>query len=303
MLPSFRALKGIQRVADQAFSVTQSPPLPNHLNKPAYASKPDGKPIRPRKYGHVWGDHEIDKIRKACRVASQARALALEVSQPGSSTDEVDSQVENFIISQGAYPVGRNFHGFPKALCASPNEVVVHGIPNTRVLRQGDIINYDIAVYLDGFYGDNSGMSLVGQCADRHIRLVQVTRQAVDLAIQKFCRPGVRLNEIGQFIEDFAKSHGFQVIPDFCGHFIGEELHMSPNVSPVSNTEDLLLKPGMTFTIEPILCEGSTEFFFWPDGWTAETRDGGFTAQHEETILITEDGCEVLTRPLEYFCV
>ena len=195
--------------------------------------------------------------------------------------------------------VGINYYGFPRGLCASPNEVALHGVPNTRPLEAGDIVNFDVTVYFDEAFGDCSAMVCVGEVDQDARLLVDATKQCLDEAI-RFVGPGVKLNQIGLFCHDFARRHGFHVVSQYCGHFIGSELHMLPNVSHVPNGLALELLPGMTFTIEPILLEGQsaeiTEAL--EDGWTILSKHGDWGAQWEHTILVTENGAEILTKAL-----
>jgi methionyl aminopeptidase len=238
---------------------------------------------------------EIAKIRIACRVAAQALQLAEEASFPGITTAEVDSLVHRFIVSQGGYPVGINFHGFPRAMCSSVNNVVVHGIPDERPLEEGDIVNYDVAAFVDGAFGDNSRMVQIGNVDPDGQRLCDVTRRAVEAAIAAV-GPGKRLSLVGETIDKIARDAGYTIVREFVGHFVGRELHMLPNVVHTRNSEPLILRPGMVFTIEPILCEGRGEITSWEDGWTYVTKDDGRAAQWEHTIAITETGVEVLTQ-------
>jgi len=240
----------------------------------------------------------IDRMRRSCGLAAEALALACEVAKEGVTTDEVDRKVSEFVISRGAYPVGINYRGFPRGLCASPNEVALHGIPNTRPMESGDIVNFDVTVYIGGTFGDCSAMVCIGDVDDEAKRLVEVTKQCRDGAIS-LVGPGAKLNVIGAFCDALARKHGFAVVRDYCGHFIGSELHMRPFVFHTPNPDDLELRPGMTFTIEPILIEGGSADIICDetDGWTIVSENGGWSAQWEHTVLITENGAEVLTVP------
>lgn len=237
----------------------------------------------------------IGKMRSACGLAAEALALACEVAKVGVTTDEVDRRTSEFVISRGAYPVGINYYGFPRGLCASPNEVALHGVPNTRPLEEGDIINFDVTVYLNGAFGDCSAMVCVGDVDPAARFLVDATKQCLDEAVE-LVGPGLKLNQIGHFCHDFARKRGLHVVSQFCGHFIGSELHMLPNVSHVPNSLALELLPGMTFTIEPIFVEGSAEITdALEDGWTILSKNGDWSAQWEHTVLVTEHGAEILT--------
>lgn len=240
----------------------------------------------------------IQRMRRANGLAAEALRHAGEVAREGVTTAEVDAAVCEFLIARHAYPVGINYHGFPRGLCASPNEVVLHGVPNTRPLESGDICNFDVTCYLDGAYGDCSAMSSIGQVDEDAQRLVSTTKALLDHLV-KNVGPGILLSGVGDMCRKFTRGTGFESVEEFCGHFIGRELHMSPNVFHVPNGTALPLRPGMTFTMEPILVEGSAKIRGpCEDGWTILSRNGGWSAQWEHTVLITENGCEVLTKPL-----
>jgi len=198
-------------------------------------------------------------------------------------------------MSQNAYPTGIQFHGFPRSICTSVNEVVVHGVPDKRPLENGDIINCDVSIFHDGVFGDTSSMALIGDVDPAGRSLCDVTKESLMCAID-IIRPGVSLTEVGRVITDIGKKNGYGVVREFAGHFIGRELHMPPNVSHNINKIEVVLKPGMTFTIEPILTEGRPEIEGpWADGWTYVTADGLRAAQYEHTVLVTHNGCEILT--------
>jgi len=254
--------------------------------------------LTPEEWAEAKSPDAISRMRRACGLAAEALALACEHAKEGVSTDEVDRVVSEFVIARGAYPVGINYHGFPRGLCASPNEVALHGVPNTRPLESGDIVNFDVTVFIDGSFGDCSAMVCVGDVDEDARRLVQVTKECLDGAIGKV-GPGTRLNAIGTFCEAFCKERGFGVVSEFCGHFIGRELHMKPNVLHVPNGQTLELRPGMTFTIEPILIEGGCPTLDVPkkDGWTIVSKYGHWSAQWEHTVLVTKHGAEILTVP------
>ncbi|CEM27553.1 unnamed protein product [Vitrella brassicaformis CCMP3155] len=285
---------------DGEYPVLPAPPIPPHIPRPYFALTHDGKPQTPfppfDPNGEVKTARQIDGMKKAARLAARALRVALEESRMGVTTDEVDRRVHEFLVQNGAYPSGVGFHGFPRACCVSPNEVAAHGIPNLRPLQEGDIVNYDITCYLEGFYGDTSAMALVGNVSGRHRELSDTTKECLERAISML-KPGVPLRAIGEAIKSHAEAKGFSVNADFHGHFIGEEMHLPPVVSPLppSRGGDIPLRKGQIFTIEPILTEGSPYLRTWSDGWTCVTRDNGFTAQWEHTVLITADGAEILT--------
>jgi len=272
--------------------------VPAEIRRPSYALSPSGKPraLAQEEYAEVKSERQIEQMRGACGLAADALALACEVAREGVTTDEVDRVVAEFLIARGGYPAGINYHGFPRGLCASPNEVVLHGIPNTRPLESGDIVNFDVTVYYDGAFGDCSAMVCVGDVDDDALRLVDAVRRCLLEAVA-LVGPGVKLNAVGDFCTRFAKEQGFSVVAEFCGHFIGSEMHMRPNVVHVPNGNDLELRPGNTFTIEPILIEGDSAELVGPldDGWTYVSKSGGWSAQWEHTLLVTKHGAEVLT--------
>jgi methionyl aminopeptidase len=240
---------------------------------------------------------EIEKMRATCRLAAEVLDFIEPHVVPGVTTGELDRLCHDFIVKRKAYPSPLNYKGFPKSICTSPNEVVCHGIPGDRVLVAGDIINLDITTTLDGYFGDCSEMYVVGGATSPEAqKLVDVTREALWLGIREV-GPGKRIGDIGAAISDFAgKQHGYGVVEAFCGHGIGREFHMPPQVSHVGKYGvGLRLKPGMTFTIEPMINMGTKDCDVLADGWTAVTQDRKWSAQTEHTILVTDHGYEVLT--------
>lgn len=281
---------------------TVPPPVvvPPHISRPSYAGHPKGqpRPLLREEYAQRKSPEMQEKMRKACGLAAEALVLACEAAKAGVTTDEVDRRTGEFVIGRGAYPVGINYYGFPRGLCASPNEVALHGVPNTRPLEEGDIVNFDVTVYLDGAFGDCSAMVCVGNIDENAKFLVDATKQCLDEAVE-LVGPGLKLNQIGQFCYEFARKRDLHVVSQFCGHFIGSEMHMLPNVMHVPNNLALELLPGMTFTIEPIFIEGSAEITdALEDGWTILSKNGDWSAQWEHTVLVTEHGAEILTQAL-----
>lgn len=213
------------------------------------------------------------------------------------TTDEIDSFVYNAAIENRAYPSPLRYCGFPKSVCTSVNNIACHGIPDDRRLEDGDIINVDITVYLNSFHGDTSKTFLIGNVDERGKYLVHHNEVALMEAI-KICRPGQNFNEIGKAISKYAKEVDLRIIPAFIGHGIGEFFHGPPEIYHFENNFELgVMEPRTTFTIEPIFSLGYEEVELWEDGWTASTADGSRTSQFEHTILITDDGCEILTLP------
>jgi len=200
-----------------------------------------------------------------------------------------------FYSKRGAYPSPLNYHGFPKSCCTSVNEVICHGIPDDRKLKEGDIINIDITVYKDGYHGDCSEMFVVGECDDKAKELLQTTYDCWIQACQ-FVEPGKDYKDIGAIIEDYVVPRGFSTVRNFCGHGIGSTFHTNPSILHYRNNEpNGQMAAGHTFTIEPMICENSAKALTWPDNWTATTVDGKRSAQFEHTLLITPDGVEALT--------
>jgi methionyl aminopeptidase len=268
-------------------------PVPDTIARPEYVDKPAPAPFT----GSEVKDAEtIAKMRVACRLAAQARELVGSHVAPGVTTDELDLVGHEFLCDHGAYPSTLGYKRFPKSLCTSVNEVVCHGIPDARVLEDGDIVNIDITAYLDGVHGDTNATFCVGRVDPESRRLVKVTEECLDLGIEAV-RPGAVLSDIGRAIETHAHDAGFFVVRAFVGHGIGEVFHGPPQVPHYyERAASTVLEPGMVFTIEPMITMGSVQPVIWPDGWTAATSDGSRTAQFEHTVLVTDAGVDVLTR-------
>jgi len=269
-------------------------PVPDSIARPEYVDRPAPAPFT----GSEVKDAEtIAKIRVACRLAAQARELVGSHVAPGVTTDELDRVGHEFLCDHGAYPSTLGYKGFPKSLCSSVNEVVCHGIPDARVIEDGDIVNIDITAYLDGVHGDTNATFLAGDVDEETRLLVERTHEALDRAI-KAVRPGRRVNVIGRVIESYARRFGYGVVREFTGHGIGTAFHSGliiPHYDEPRFDDEIL--PGMTFTIEPMLNLGTHEWVMWDDGWTVVTADGRRSAQFEHTLLVTADGAEVLTHP------
>ncbi|CAN0883835.1 Methionine aminopeptidase 1D, chloroplastic/mitochondrial [Linum grandiflorum] len=228
---------------------------------------------------------------KAC---SSGSSVCWESSK-GVKTDEIDDAVHQMIIENGAYPSPLGYGGFPKSVCTSVNECICHGIPDSRELEDGDIINIDVTVYLDGYHGDTSATYFCGNVGDNARNLVQVTKECLDKAIA-ICAPGVELKKIGKAIHDHADKHRYGVVRTFVGHGVGQVFHADPVVLHYRNREGGRMQLNQTFTIEPMLTMGSINPVMWDDDWTVVTEDGSLSAQFEHTILITEGGAEILTQ-------
>ncbi|CAI5519640.1 unnamed protein product [Closterium sp. Naga37s-1] len=214
---------------------------------------------------------------------------------PGVTTDEIDRAVHEMIIEAGAYPSPLNYAGFPKSVCTSVNECICHGIPDSRPLEDGDIINIDVTVYLNGYHGDTSKTFYCGNVSNAAKKLVEVTEEALNAAIA-VCGPDAEFKKIGQAIHAMADKHSYGVVRKFIGHGVGSVFHAGPAVLHYRNNEPGRMQVGQTFTIEPMFTMGGVRDVMWDDGWTAVTADGTLTAQFEHTLLITETGVEVLTR-------
>lgn len=251
--------------------------------------------IRPKR------DGELVAMRDACQRAASALVFAGGLVAEGKTTEEIDAAVHEYIVGMGCYPSPLGYNGFPKSICTSINEVLCHGIPDDRPLVKGDILNIDVSVYTkQGYHGDCSEMYIVGECDERAHHLIASTRSALTAAIA-VCGPDVPFCSIGQTIhahvEECSAKGGFlQVVDEFTGHGIGTEFHMLPYIVHTPNDYPGLMRPGHTFTIEPVLVEGKTSFKIWPDKWTAVASDYGRGAQVEHTVLITANGHEILTK-------
>ena len=269
--------------------------VPAAIARPEYVDRPAPTPFD----GSEIKDAEtIERMRVAGRLAARALRTASEAIAPGVTTDEIDRVAHEFLLDHGAYPSTLGYRGFPKSVCTSVNEVVCHGIPDDRPLRDGDIVNIDITAFVGGVHGDTDATYLVGEVDEESRLLVERTREAMERGI-KAVRPGRQINVIGRVIEKFAARFGYGVVRDYTGHGIGEAFH-SGLVIPHFDAApgyDTVIEPGMTFTIEPMLNLGTPEWEQWDDGWTIVTKDRRRSAQFEHTILITDEGNEILTLP------
>jgi methionyl aminopeptidase len=237
----------------------------------------------------------IERMRRAGRVAAEVLAVTGSAVAPGVTTDELDVIAHEAYIARGAYPSTLNYHHYPKSICTSVNEVICHGIPDDRPLRDGDIVNIDVTAYLDGVHGDTNATFLVGDVDDESRRLVERTFECREAGIAAV-RPGRPISDIGRAIESHA--HGLGVVRMFVGHGIGQQFHIPPSVPHYYTPEaSTVMEPGMTFTIEPMITLGSWREKMWDNGWTAVTADGRRSAQFEHMLVVTPDGAEVLTLP------
>lgn len=266
--------------------------VPSHIQRPEYVGKPGPAP---HKGGDKYNLETITRIRKASKIAAQALEVVLQSAKPGVTTDDLDRIGHEFLISQDAYPSTLGYRGFPKSLCSSMNEVICHGIPDDTVLEDGDLLNIDISAYIDGVHGDTNGTVLVGEGSTELQELVERTKEAMHRGINA-ALPGRRVNIIGRAIETYAKRFGYGVVKEFTGHGVGPSFHTGLIIPHYDEPEyDTLIEVGMVFTVEPMITLGSADWNMWADDWTVTTRDKQHTAQFEHTILITEDGPEILT--------
>ncbi len=267
---------------------------------PAVIARPDyaltGQPAD-RASRAIRTESEIDRMRTAGAVAADALVELGRHVSPGITTDELDRIGHEAMIGAGAYPSTLNYRGYPKSLCTSVNEVICHGIPDSRALVEGDMINIDVTAFIGGVHGDTSATFLVGEVDPTSVRVAKAARDSMHKGIEAV-GPGAHVYDIGRAIENHAASEGFSVVREFIGHGIGEQFHTSLQIPHYFDPRnDTVLRPGMTFTIEPMINVGSNRLEMWDDDWTVVTKDGLRSAQFEHTILITEDGTEMLTLP------
>ena len=240
---------------------------------------------------------EIKKMREAGRIVAEVLEIMEERVKPGVTTEELDRLAEEYIRSRGGVPSFLGYQGFPRSICTSVNDVVVHGIPDGTRLREGDIVGIDVGVILDGYHADAARTYAVGEVGERAKRLMEVTKRALEAGIEA-CRPGNRLGDISHSIERVVKEGGFSVVVQFVGHGIGREMHEEPQVPNFGPPgRGPLLEPGMTFALEPMVNEGGYEVYVDRDGWTVRTVDGKLSAHYEHTVAVTEEGPLVLTLP------
>ncbi len=272
-----------------------SPPrvVPPAIARPGYVGNggvPSGRTLTP-----LSDPRSIARLKASCAAAKRVLDTVGAAVAVGVTTDELDAVAHDAYVAEGGYPSPLGYRGFPKSICTSVNEVVAHGIPDDRALVDGDIVNCDITIFLEGMHGDCSATFCVGAVAPDTQRLVDVTAEALQVGIAAV-RPGGRVRDIGQAIEAVADREGLGVVRELVGHGIGEEFHSAPYIHHYDEPRDRTrLKPGMVFTIEPMLTLGAPDVVQWDDGWTIVTLDGQPSAQFEHTVLVTRDGVDVLT--------
>jgi methionyl aminopeptidase len=275
---------------------TISPPreVPATIERPRYVDRP-----APDRYAgdDVQPPEIIEKMRIAGRIAAQAMRGAATAIKPGMTTDDLDQVVHQFLIDHGAYPSTLGYRGFPKSCCTSVNEVICHGIPDARPLEDGDIVKIDVTAYINGVHGDTCATFFCGEVDEQARLLTERTQEALARAI-KAVKPGRQVNVIGRVIESYARRFGYGVVRDYTGHGVHTTFHSGLVIPHYDEPAyDTVIKPGMTFTIEPMITLGSGDWYMWEDGWTVLTADGSRCAQFEHTLAVTESGAEVLTRP------
>jgi methionyl aminopeptidase len=274
-------------------------PVPDDIERPPYIANGGRPPTRNERL--IKPPETVDRMRKAGLAAGEVLDAVAAAIAPGVTTDELDAVAHAASIERGGYPSPLGYAGsggappFPKSVCTSVNEVICHGIPSDQALRDGDIVNVDVTVYLDGVHGDTNATFAVGEIDPRSRKLIDVTRECLLRGIAAV-RPGALTREIGAAIQEHAEAERFGVVRTFCGHAIGHEFHGDLSIPHYDEPRALtVLEPGMTFTIEPMITMGSWRERIWPDQWTAVTSDGLRTAQFEHTLVVTDTGAEVLT--------
>jgi methionyl aminopeptidase len=268
-------------------------PVPPQIPRPEYVGKKRPRLGEP----NVKDADTIDRMRVAGKIAAQALVEVGRHVAPGVTTDELDRIGHQFLIDHNAYPSTLGYRGYPKSLCTSLNEVICHGIPDDTVIAEGDIVNVDITAFIGGVHGDTNATFCAGEVDEESRLLVERTREAMMRGIRAVA-PGRPLNAIGRVIEAYARRFHYGVVRDFTGHGIGTTFHSGLIVAHYDEPgNDIIMEPGMTFTIEPMLTLGTIDYEVLPDNWTVVTKDGRRTAQFEHTILVTEDGHEILTLP------
>lgn len=276
---------------------TLSPKLsvPAHIERPEYMFHSGPEVVTA---SDIKTPETVEKIRHAGRIAAQAMEAAAAAIAPGVTTDALDKIAHEYLCDHGAYPSCLGYMGFPKSICTSINEVICHGIPDSTVLNEGDIINLDVTAYIDGVHGDTNATYGVGQIDEESALLIERTRNSMMRAI-KAVRPGREVNVLGRVIESYAKRFNYGVVRDYTGHGVGEAFHSGLIIPHYDSAPlyDTVMEVGMVFTIEPMLTLGTIEWEQWDDGWTVVTKDRSRTAQFEHTLVVTEDGADILTLP------
>ncbi|KAL1914529.1 uncharacterized protein VTP21DRAFT_8243 [Calcarisporiella thermophila] len=284
-----------------AYPLSPKREVPLTIPRPNYSEDGDPRYNRAPFYSSikVLNAEEQEGMRVVCRLAREVLEEGAKAVKAGVTTDEIDRIIHEATIKRGAYPSPLNYWHFPKSCCTSVNEVICHGIPDQRPLQNGDIINIDVSLYYRGFHGDLNETYCVGEVDAESQKLVDTTRECLEKAIA-IVKPGTLYRDVGPVIEKHAKSRGFSVVRTYCGHGIHKLFHCAPNVPHYAKNKAVgVMRPGHVFTIEPMISQGTHRDVTWPDQWTAVTEDGKRSAQFEQTLLVTETGCEILTKRLE----
>lgn len=245
----------------------------------------------------IKSNKEIEKLRRAGRITAGALDAAEKAIKPGMTTHELDMVIKRYFLSHGAKPGFLGYGGFPGAACISINDEVIHGIPGSRKIQEGDIVSVDTGAYIDGYYGDSCRTFAVGEVSETAKALMKSTEESLYLAIS-MVKPGVRLGDLGAAIQKHNEDNGFSVVRQFVGHGVGRDLHEDPEVPNFGKAgHGIRLQAGMVIAIEPMINEGTEEIKIMPDKWTVKTKDGKLSAHFEHTIAVTQDGCVILSRP------
>ena len=269
-------------------------PVPRSIPRPEYVGRPAPSPYDGP---DVQSADTVERMRVAGAIAAGAIQAAGAAVAPGVTTDALDQIAHEFLLDHGAYPSTLGYRGFPKSSCTSVNEVICHGIPDARPLEDGDLVKIDITAFVDGVHGDSCVTFGCGEVDEASRLLAERTQEALRRAIAAV-RPGRRVNVIGRVIESYAKRFGYGVVRDYTGHGVHTAFHSGLVIPHYDEPRhDTVLRPGMTFTIEPMLTLGTAEWFLWDDGWTVLTADGSRCAQFEHSLVVTDTGAEVLTLP------
>ncbi|CAI8058030.1 Methionine aminopeptidase 1 [Geodia barretti] len=272
--------------------------VPDHIVRPDYAEEgiPHGeKEAKRASVITQLSPEEIEGLKVACRLGREVLDVGARAVRPGVTTDEIDRLVHEACMERDCYPSPLNYYHFPKSCCTSVNEVICHGIPDTRELQDGDICNIDVTVYYSGFHGDLNETMFVGKVDEASRQLVQTAYDCMMKAIE-IVRPGVKYRDVGNMIQKHAQANGCSVVRSYCGHGINQLFHTVPNVPHYSKNKAIgVMKPGHSFTIEPMINHGTWKDVTWPDDWTSTTADGKRSAQFEHTMVVTDSGCDVLT--------
>ncbi|MCW4353923.1 type I methionyl aminopeptidase [Hoyosella sp. YIM 151337] len=268
--------------------------VPASIEHPEYAWK---KTAKEGSEPWVQTPETIEAMRVAGGIAARAIQEAGKAVEPGVTTDHLDAIVHEYLLDHGAYPSTLGYKGFPKSCCTSLNEVICHGIPDSTVIEDGDIVKIDVTAYIGGVHGDTCVTFGAGNVSEEHQLLVERTKAALDRAI-KAVRPGRQLNVIGRVIESYANRFGYGTVRAFTGHGVGPTFHNGLVILHYDDPDvDTVIEPGMTFTIEPMINLGGIDYEIWDDGWTVVTKDRSWSAQFEHSLVVTETGAEVLTLP------